>query len=122
MLINFTNHPSAKWSDEQMQAAITTYGSVIDFTFPQVLPTDTTDAIKEKTTDFLTNIKQFISESPETAHAVLVLGEFVFTYQMVRLLELNNIAAVSTVTTREVIEEGEKKISIFRFLGYRSYF
>ena len=36
MLINLSNHPFAKWSKEQTQAAIHQYGNIVDMPFPQV--------------------------------------------------------------------------------------
>lgn len=38
MLINFTNHPAARWSEAQRMAA-RQYGAVVDLPFPEVDPT-----------------------------------------------------------------------------------
>ena len=37
MLINFTNHPAARWSEAQRMAA-RQYGAVVDLPFPEVDP------------------------------------------------------------------------------------
>ena len=34
IIVNFTNHPSAKWSQGQLEA-VAQYGSVVDVPFPQ---------------------------------------------------------------------------------------
>ena len=37
MFINFSNHPSVRWSAEQTAAAIE-FGDIVDVPFPDVLP------------------------------------------------------------------------------------
>lgn len=38
MLLNLSNHPSSLWCDEQIKAAETLFGEIVDLPFPQVDP------------------------------------------------------------------------------------
>lgn len=125
MFINLSNHPSGGWGHEQMEEA-QKYGTVVDVAFPQIA-TDANssgidDLVKEKYTEFCNIIKDHQDEY----NVIMVEGEFVFTYRMVKMLKEHGIMTVAAITARETREEKQsdgsvKKISKFRFEGFREY-
>lgn len=36
MIINFSNHPSDKWGDDQTRVAVSDFGHILDLKFPTV--------------------------------------------------------------------------------------
>ena len=125
MLINFTNHPSAKWPDIQKEEAVSLYGAVSDYPFPSVSPEATEEDIAriadEKTRGMLAILQQY----PQDHNAVLCQGEFNMCFAVVSRLLDQQIEVVSATTERiavESFEEGTiKKTSEFRFSGFRKY-
>ena len=80
MFLNVSNHPSDKWSQEQLAAA-EMYGSVRDFPFPVISPywdiarvSALADALFKEISDM----------HPD---AVLCQGEMTMTYQLVKRLQ-----------------------------------
>ena len=47
MFINYSNHPSAGWMDDQKNAASMEYGSIVDVPFPAVPVGYTSDDIRQ---------------------------------------------------------------------------
>ena len=126
MLINFSNHPSDKWTDDQKNCAIALYGEVKDLPFP-VVPTGAgkTEIITmaDNLIDRILAMKAEIQE--EEAFAVMAQGEFTLTYAVVNRLRKLGITALSAVTerisTEEVVNGEVRKTAIFRFAGFREY-
>ena len=126
MLINFTNHPSDKWTDDQKNSAIALYGTVKDLPFP-VVPTDAESSEIISMADSL--IERIIAMraeiQEEEAFAVMAQGEFTLTYAVVSRLRNLGITVLSAVTerisTEEVVDGEVRKIAIFRFAGFREY-
>lgn len=116
MLINFTNHPFETWSNLQKDAAIVTYGKVIDLPFPIVAPTADEIDIKLEAKKYL---KTIIDMNPEAVH---IMGEMNFTFQMVFFLLQEGIECIASTTTRDVqnLEDGTQK-SGFHFHQFRKY-
>ena len=119
MFVNYSNHPSSKWNKEQIEAA-SEYGNIIDVPFFQVDPACSSDEVKtiaEKETE------KIMSYDPS---AVLCVGDFSLTYQIVTNLKEKGIKVLSASSKREVIEEktdsGENtKKTVFKFEGFREY-
>lgn len=134
MFINLSNHPSEKWSDKQLEEARkygTIYGKIIDMPFPQISPTATSEEIDELVNEYYQKIlesipiERIIFINNEKSFAVLVQGEFVFTYRLVNLLKDKGIIVVAARTERkvkELVENGiPKKVSEFNFAGFMEY-
>ncbi len=126
MLINFTNHPSEKWTDDQKNSAIRLYGEVRDMPFPTVPTSAGTPEVISMANEIIEKILAIKEESPGTeAFAVMVQGEFTLTYAVVRRLLDRKIKTVSAVSERNVIEQIEngevRKTVVFRFGGFREY-
>ena len=126
MLINFTNHPSEKWTDDQKNSATRLYGGVRDLPFPAVPANAGTPEIIAMADGVIDKILAIKEENIDTGtFAVMVQGEFTLTYAVVRRLLDRKIKAVSAVSERNVIEQVEngevRKTIVFRFGGFREY-
>ncbi len=125
MLINLSNHPYEKWPEDQKnEAAI--YGEVINLPFPAVRPTATSGEIDDLVNEYLARIQTLVRDSQAGTNAVMVQGEFVFTYRLVNELKKSRIAAVAAITERivqaETLSDGTvRKTSLFVFRGFREY-
>ena len=119
MLINLSNHPSAKWSDAQLQAANTQYGEVVDLMFPQVAPDADVKDIQRIAEEYLQKVQNI---APATEAAIHVMGEMTLTYALVNILKAAGYQCVASTTIREVYEEEPgKKIVLFNFVKFREY-
>jgi hypothetical protein len=124
MLINFTNHPSDRWTDDQKNSAIELYGTVKDLPFPPVPTSAGASEVIAMADGIIDKILEMKAESPET-FAVMAQGEFTLTYAVVSRLKGMGITVVSAVSERvvtEQVENGEvRKTALFRFAGFREY-
>lgn len=135
MLLNLSNHPSANWSADQMQAATQLFGAVEDLTFPQIDPKANHLEIKKLAAEYFKLIKQnsdtikllraqtddgaFSGSSKITIH---VMGELTFCFALVQLLKNENIPCVASTTERLVLEEKDgQKTAQFKFVRFREY-
>lgn len=120
MLINLTNHPSAGWSPEQLEAAQEQFGGdVIDFPFPAVDPRDEFFIIDAKAI----NIAKEVDEKYGGGHAVLCQGEFGLTFKLVTELKRRGFLVVHATSERRPLQIGPdgKPISGFNFVQFRYY-
>lgn len=119
LFINHTNHPSAQWSEEQLQAA-RQYGDVVDVPFPQI----EAGLSEAEVHDMAEAAAGRIAELKPSA--VLVQGEFTYSYALIRLLQMAGIRAVAACSERQTIaalnekQETVKK-SVFKFVQFRVY-
>jgi hypothetical protein len=135
MLLNLSNHPSANWSHEQMQAAIRNYGPVEDLSFPQVNPHAAKAEIEKLAKQYFNLIKEksdteklhraqtddgvFSGGSAVTVH---LMGELTFCFALLKLLQNENIPCVASTTDRQVLEEKDgRKTARFKFVQFREY-
>ena len=114
VFINFTNHPSGGWGEEQMLEA-KRYGEVIDLTFPEV------DPYGDK--KYVTKLAEKYTERLLKMHPAVVLcqGEFCLVYQVVAGLKEKGVKVVAACSERIVEEQDGKKVSVFGFRGFREY-
>jgi hypothetical protein len=122
MFINFSNHSSENWREEQWNYTIEKYGEIIDVPFPEVGVDATEREINLLAEDCVNAIMETIGNSDGI---VMCQGEFTLTYAVVSRLLARNIVAVAAMTERKAKEiyNGNKvvKISEFVFKGYRRY-
>lgn len=116
MLINLSNHPSTKWSEKQLAATTSAYGTVTDIPFPHINPSATLDEVSMLVDDYISNIKKM---PPATVH---IMGELTFTHLFVCECERIGIKCVAATTDRLVEEVEGKKVVTFDFVQFRSYF
>lgn len=120
MLINFSNHPSEKWGDDQTRVAVETFGPICDIKFPAVDPGFSSERVLETAEQYAAEI---ISVLPD---AVLCQGEFSLAFAVTALLLSKGIKVVCACSEREVDEETDengttKKTVKFKFTGFREY-
>lgn len=124
MFINYSNHPSDRWSEEQITAAETEFGRVKDLPFPNVEVAFTKEDIHDLAVKETGKILSLLAES-HGENAVMCQGEFTLCFSVVSMLQKAGVKAVSAVTeriTEEMTENGVNvKKSIFRFAGFREY-
>ena len=119
VFVNHTNHPSAKWSDEQKNAA-ETFGKIVDMPFPEVPPNIDTAAVHELV---LNKLQDILKLNPA---AVLCQGEFNYTVAMAEELKKRGIPVMAATSERVVSEVTEadgstKRVSVFNFVRFREY-
>lgn len=119
MFINFTNHPSALWDDNQRSCA-QVYGEIVDIPFPSVRA-DLGEADISEICE--AQCEKIIEMNPK---AVLCQGEFTLCYAVIsRLLAqgITVLAACSERVSEELPDENGERVkhSVFRFCRFRRY-
>ena len=113
--VNFSNHPSANWSKEQIEAA-EKYGEICDYPFPSISATADEEEIAA-----LADItaEKILAMNPE---AVMCQGEFTLTYAVICRLVRHDVPVLAACSERQVRElpDGKKEV-VFRFEGFRKY-
>lgn len=121
IFVNFSNHPSENWNNEQISAAksIVSGGSIVDIAFPQVSG-DADESEISRTADKYA--KEIISLNPS---AVMCQGEFGICLEVVTTLKNNGIKVLYSCSERKtvetVIENRTEKTSVFKFVRFREY-
>jgi len=122
MLLNLSNYPSASWPDAQRRAARERFGPVADLVFPQVPPAAGLDEVAGLASEYLGRILERRAEAAGP-FAVHLMGEMTFTFILANLLKAHRIPCLASTTERTVTEEADgRKVSHFRFIGFRPYF
>lgn len=119
VFVNFSNHPSAKWSKEQLAAA-EAIGRVEDEPFPAVaadLDEHGVALMAEEAT------LRILAKKPV---AVLCQGDFSLAFAVTERLKAKGVrvlAASSDRVIREMTDQNGdvKKMSVFRFVRFRNY-
>ena len=118
LFINHTNHPSARWGTEQLEAA-RKYGEVQDQPFPAIDPHLSEAEVLEIA---LAQSEKIINLQPA---AVLCQGEYTYTFALVNLLKKHNITVLTACSERVAVETvvngSTKRESSFRFVRFRRY-
>lgn len=118
LLINLSNHPSSKWSEEQLASAME-YGKCIDIPFPNVDPFADEHVISELADTKIAEILTLAKDNTVTVH---IMGEMCLTFQIVSKLNEYGIKCISSTTYRvaETLPDGSKRIE-FHFKRFREY-
>lgn len=118
MFINFTNHPSALWSEAQIRTA-EQYGEILDIPFPSV-PAEAGEREIERMAEKYA--EQLTATKP---NAVLCQGEMTLTYAVVKKLTERNITVLAACSERcieeQKIGDSTKKTVVFNFIRFRKY-
>lgn len=117
-LINFSNHPSAAWSTEQLAAAAR-YGEIIDITFPLVDPNADEAEINRLADQCVAQIVHGRNIRDTTVH---IMGEFTLCYAVINRLLTLGMRCVASCTCRDVVyaANGTKQVR-FHFSRFREY-
>lgn len=119
IFINFSNHPSANWSKEQVTEALK-YGEIIDIPFPEVDPGLDPDGISRLACEYTEKILEY------KPAAVMCQGEMTLCFKVVEMLKSKGILVLAACSAREAsyetLEDGSVvKTHKFRFVRFRSY-
>jgi hypothetical protein len=119
MLINFTNHPSAQWSREQLAAA-EVYGEIRDFPFPEV-PAEWDEVQLADEAEIC--VDELAAAQPQ---AVVCQGESTLSAAVAWGLLARGIPVLAACSSRCVREERQEDGSTvkrvhFRFVRFRAY-
>ena len=98
IFVNFSNHPSSRWSEEQLKVAGQQYGEIVDVPFPSLDPCMDERAIAEIGEDCIEKIWEL---SP---CADMCQGEFTLTFYVVKRLINKGISYVSACSERSSVE------------------
>ncbi|MDG1432387.1 MAG: CRISPR-associated protein [Saprospiraceae bacterium] len=115
MLLNISNHPSSRWTDQQKKTAEQQFETIEDLAFPNISPEATAGDVQILAGEF---IKKINKRSPKAVH---LMGEMTFTYALVSKLKKAGIKCIASTTNRIVEEKDGKKIVQFQFVQYREY-
>ena len=119
MFINFSNHPSAKWQAEQINAA-EKYGKITDIPFPNVSPLAEENDITEMAEKL---VDEIMAKSPD---AVMCQGEFSLAYAVISRLLNKGVTVLTACSERKTeekkLDNGEvEKNTFFKFVKFRKY-
>lgn len=112
--VNFTNHPSAGWDEEQRREALA-YGEILDLPFPPVDPQGDEVYIRRLSREYAEKI---LALHPK---AVLCQGEFNVVYQVVNRLLEQGIPVLAGCSERMAEETDGRKVVTFQFRRFRKY-
>ena len=124
LFINFSNHPSSKWSPKQIETAlrISDNGPIIDIDFPNIDPNMTAMDVKKLASKHVNHILDLIEEYEADNAFIHVMGEMTFTYNVVKEFSENGYNCFASTTKRNVVEnEDGTKTSTFEFVQFRNY-
>lgn len=119
IFINYSNHPSTRWSVAQREAA-EGYGAIVDMPFPNIEPTWDTAQVVSLADEAAAEI---IAKKPA---AVLCQGEFTYAFALIERLRKAGITVVAACSERivheTVDEEGvSHKTAEFSFVQFRKF-
>ena len=118
IFINLTNHPSEKWSEEQLTAA-EAYGEIVDMAFPVIDENAAEADIQQLAEQYLKEIKALGEPQDLTVH---IMGEQTFCFALISKLQETGIRCVASCTERDThINELGEKVSTFHFTQFREY-
>lgn len=120
MLINLSNHPSEKWTAEQINASAE-FGNIVDISFPLVDPKAGKSGIVSLASRYKEEVVSMISNSQHGRNAVHIMGELTFCYTLVYLLQQAGITCLASTTERIVTQIGNAKTAEFNFCRFREY-
>jgi len=117
--INHTNHPSSRWEEGQRQAA-EAYGTIDDLPFPSIPAAWDEVAVRRLAEE---KAQEILARKPM---AVLVQGEFTYSFALVCLLKKAGITVLSACSERHVGERTDEngetiRESRFSFCRFRVY-
>ncbi|MBR1899064.1 MAG: TIGR02221 family CRISPR-associated protein [Oscillospiraceae bacterium] len=119
--VNFSNHPSSGWSEEQRAAALELSGGgeITDLPFPQISGTASEEELQQTAAEYIAKIGAL------RPAAVMCMGETGCSFLVASALKRQGIPVYYSCSDRDsvevVTENGTEKRSVFRFVRFRSY-
>lgn len=123
VFINYSNHPTSKWSEEQLNAAKEMADRIVDEQFPQIDPKATEFDVIELAKGEINRLFQTYSGYNELI--IHIAGEMTFTAYFVSQINkwwAANAICITSTTKRDVVEneDGSKTVK-FKFVRFRQY-
>ena len=131
--VNISNHPSSKWSKEQLDLAHRMGAEkIIDIPFPNIPPDALKEDVKKIAYDVVSEAYKVQGFEPEELNFALVQGEMTATFAIAqRFIELDaetgiGFMPIAACSERNVIEKQledgtTKKEVVFKFVRFREY-
>jgi hypothetical protein len=118
IFINFSSYPSNRWEEKKLEAA-KQFGEIIDIPFPSIPDGKTIREIEDMAK---AKEKEILEMAAGNDTTILVTGEPVYTFSLLRLLKADGIRCVVS-SAKEVVKDlgnGEKigQIKFLRFLKF----
>lgn len=120
LFINYSNHPSSHWCERQLQHG-KKYGDIIDISFPEVQSDASKNDISKIAKESVEQIFNIVKNKDGILSAAHIMGEHTLCYTLVSKLQQRNITCVASTTERMVTQNGDEKISVFKFRSFRAY-
>ena len=121
MLLNFSNHPSAEWSERQLKAA-EKYGGVLDYPFPAIDPMAETYEIGQLAETHEIKLRKILANELQGLSAIHIMGELTFCHALVNRLQRVGITCLASTTVRETVNSADgSKTCRFGFVRFREY-
>ena len=118
MFINLSNHPSAFWGKEQIQAALK-HGAIVDLLFPAIDTSGSEAYIAAPCRRICEKIQQLAGGQRAVVH---LMGEMTFTFALLKRLQPLGYICIASTSERRVIElEAGHKDVLFHFVQFRRY-
>lgn len=118
LFINYSNHPSSKWSEAQKEAA-KKYGEIIDLEFAPVSPDKSDEDVGKMADAEMKKIMNLANGKDATVH---IMGEQTLTFALIRRLQARGIRCVASTSERIVRDIDEKtRVAEFNFVRFREY-
>lgn len=118
VFINFTNHPIAQWSEEQLRAA-EQIGELMEIPFPLVSPEATAEEVGKMADEQVKGIVRMADGHSATVH---IAGEHTLTFAIVTRLRAKGIKCVASTTYRSTVQLPDgTEIRDFNFIQFREY-
>lgn len=123
LFINYSNHPTSKWSEEQLNAAKEMADRVVDESFPQINPEATEFDVIDLAKSEINRLFQTYSGYDE--FVIHIAGEMTFTAYFVSQINkwwAADAICITSTTKRDVVEnsDGSKTVK-FGFVRFRQY-
>lgn len=113
--LNISNHPSDKWSPEQVEAARALGGVPSDVKFPNVNPRWSTEEVGDHAAELVNTLDL------EGVAGAMIAGEPLMVACIIRELQALGVACYSATTERVVEERDGVKTSRFIFVQFREW-
>ena len=119
IFVNFTNHPSADWAQDQRTAALR-YGRIVDLAFPQVPASADPDAVAALALHCAARI---LALDPA---CVLCQGEMTLCFLVVQHLLAQGVPVVAACSERRAEQWTDDggivhRRAVFEFVGFRPF-
>lgn len=117
ILINHSNHPVEKWSEEQKAG----WDKIVDLPFPAIDPHADMEEIEKIALENFKKIREIAVREGADKNSIYVMlqGEFSYCYTLFH--SIRNLFLIAIPTTERVVEEKPdgSKVSVFKFVRWR---